>query len=58
MVSLAGVYIKHQIDDFSHHGESYNAFMLIFPHKRRCYYLRSQVEKDKWVTAIQNAVGY
>ena len=32
--------------------------MLIFPNKRRIYYLDSQDEKEKWISAIKKATGY
>ena len=32
--------------------------MLIFPNKRRIYYLSSKAEKDKWMDAIKQAIGY
>lgn len=33
-------------------------FMLIFPNKRRVYYLKSQGEKERWMTAVKKAIGY
>ena len=32
--------------------------MLIFPNKRRIYYLSSRDEKDKWISAIKRSTGY
>ena len=32
--------------------------MLIFPNKRRIYYLNTQEEKDAWISAIKKAIGY
>lgn len=32
--------------------------MLIFPNKRRIYYLQSKAEKDKWMEAIKRSIGY
>lgn len=58
MKSLAGVYLKYELDDVVENGVQYFLFMLIFPNKRRIYYLTSQVEKDKWISAIKKAIGY
>ena len=33
-------------------------FMLIFPNKRRIYYLETKVERDSWVDKIKQAIGY
>lgn len=32
--------------------------MLIFPNKRRIYYLTSKAEKEKWMDAIKKSIGY
>jgi len=32
--------------------------MLIFPNKRRIYYFKDKNQKDKWITAIKQAIGY
>lgn len=32
--------------------------MLIFPNKRRIYYLSSKAEKDKWMEGIKKSIGY
>lgn len=33
-------------------------FMLIFPNKKRIYYLGSKSEKERWMTAIKKSIGY
>jgi serine/threonine protein kinase len=58
MKSLAGVYLKYEIDPVNEMGTLYYPFMLIFPNKRRIYYLLSQENKDKWVAEIKRAIGY
>lgn len=45
------------MDEVVENGVKYYPMMLIFPDKRRIYYFRSVEEKQKWVTAIQNATG-
>jgi len=32
--------------------------MLIFPKKKRIYYLQSKSEKEKWMNAIKRVIGY
>ena len=32
--------------------------MLIFPNKRRIYYLTNKADKEKWMNAIKRAIGY
>lgn len=32
--------------------------MLIFPNKRRIYYLETQEKRDEWVDKIKKAIGY
>jgi len=46
MKSLAGVYLKEELEDFIENGVKLFPFMLIFPNKRRIYYLSSKEEKD------------
>lgn len=58
MKSLAGVYIKYEIDEVIENGVKLFPFMLIFPNKRRIYYFDSQEEKEKWVSSIKKAIGY
>ena len=33
-------------------------FMLIFPNKRRIYYLETKEERDKWVEVIKKSIGF
>ena len=58
MRSLAGVYLKEELEEFTDNGVALYPFMLIFPNKRRIYYLGSQKEKDAWISAIKQATGY
>jgi hypothetical protein len=41
MKSLAGVYLKSDIEESMENGKLMYPFMLIFPDKRRIYYLKS-----------------
>ena len=58
MKSLAGVYLKEELEEDSVDGTTLYPFMLIFPNKRRIYYLTSKEDKDKWVKAIKTTIGY
>ena len=58
MNCLAGVYLKEATENEIINGKTLYSFMLIFPNKRRIYYLTSQAEKDKWVAAIKKCIGY
>jgi hypothetical protein len=49
MLSLSGVFIKNEQEEETENGEVFYPFMLIFPNKRRIYYLRSSDDKDRWV---------
>jgi len=53
MKSLAGVYIKYEIEAVVENDKKLYPFMLIFPNKRRVYYLDSIEEKEKWVSAVK-----
>ncbi len=55
---MAGVYLKEELEEFTDCGVVLYPFMLIFPNKRRIYYLGSQAEKDAWISAIKKATGY
>jgi hypothetical protein len=46
MQSLAGVFIKSQEEEKSEDGTILHPFMLIFPNKRRIYYLETKEERD------------
>ena len=58
MKSLAGVYLKEELEEEQYNGTTLYPFMLIFPNKRRIYYLGSQQDKDKWILAIKKTIGY
>jgi len=58
MKSLSGVFIKDENTTVDESGSPIYAFMLIFPNKRRIYYLKSEEEKQKWVNGIKEAIGY
>ena len=58
MKSLAGVYLKSDIEQSNENGRIMYPFMLIFPDKRRIYYLKSQEDKAVWITAIKQTIGY
>jgi serine/threonine protein kinase len=58
MKSLAGVYLKSDIEESNEGGRTMYSFMLIFPDKRRIYYLKSQEDKNMWIDAIKQTIGY
>ena len=58
MKSSAGVYLKEELEEEQYNGTTLYPFMLIFPNKRRIYYLGSQQDKDKWIHAIKKTIGY
>lgn len=43
MQSLVGVHIKNEVEEVGDDGAVLHPFMLIFPNKRRVYYLKSKV---------------
>ena len=59
MKSLAGVYLKEELsEEVMEDQRILYPFMLIFPNKRRIYYLTSKTDKDKWISAIKKSIGY
>jgi hypothetical protein len=58
MQSLAGVFIENEREENLDDGVVYYPFMLIFPNKRRIYYLETLEEREKWVDKIKKAIGY
>lgn len=58
MKSLSGVYLKEELEEVTDNDVTLYPFMLIFPNKRRIYYLKTQKEKDEWVIQIKKAIGY
>lgn len=58
MKSLAGVYIKELVEEANESGQILYSFMLVFPNKRRIYYFKDKDEKNKWIAAIKQAIGY
>ena len=53
-----GVHIKNESEEIVDSNTTVYPFMLIFPNKRRIYYLQTKQEKEKWVLAIKKAIGY
>lgn len=58
MKSLAGVYLKSDIEESMENGRLMYPFMLIFPDKRRIYYLKSIEDKEMWIDSIKKAIGF
>jgi hypothetical protein len=58
MQSLAGVFIKSELEETFDDGTVFYPFMLIFPNKRRIYYLETREERDQWVSKIKEAIGF
>lgn len=56
MKSLTGVYIKDEGEEKSDsHGQMF-LFTLIYPNKKRVYYIQTAEEKQKWVEAISGVI--
>lgn len=49
MQSLAGVFIKSEMEEMMEDKTVMYPFMLIFPNKRRIYYLETKEQRDQWV---------
>ena len=58
MQSLTGVFIKSQNEEQVSENKFLYPFMLIFPNKKRIYYLQSEEERDEWINKIKDAIGY
>ena len=58
MQSLVGVHLKNEMEELIDATTVLHPFMLIFPDKRRIYYLKSKQEKEKWMDAIKKVIGY
>ena len=58
MQSLAGVFIKSEMEEMMDDQSIMYPFMLIFPNKRRIYYLETKEERDKWVEVIKKSIGF
>lgn len=58
MQSLAGVFIKSELEEEIDEETKLHPFMLIFPNKRRIYYLEKEEDRDMWVEKIKKAIGY
>jgi hypothetical protein len=58
MKSLTGVYLKSDLKEEETNGTMLYPFMLIFPDKKRLYFLKSPEEKAMWVNAIKQAIGH
>jgi len=59
MQSLVGVHIKNEVEEAcGSEGDQLHPFMLIFPNKKRIYYLRTKPDKERWMNAIKKAIGY
>jgi len=53
MQSLAGVFIKSEMEEMLDDSTILYPFMLIFSNKRRIYYLETLQERDQWVDKIK-----
>jgi hypothetical protein len=53
MQSLSGVFIKSEMEETLDENTVLYPFMLIFPNKRRIYYLETREERDQWVEKVK-----
>ncbi len=59
MHSLIGVFLKDEAEEQLDSTTVLYPFKLIFPpNKARSYYLLNKADKDKWMDAIKNVIGY
>lgn len=59
MHNLCGVFIKDDPEEYLDSTTVLYPFTLIFPgNKPRTYYLLKKEDKDKWMNAIKQAIGY
>jgi len=59
MHSLAGIFIKDDIEEFMDSKTVVYPFSLIFPaNKIRTFYLPNKEEKKMWMDVIKKAIGY
>lgn len=54
---LKGVFIRDYAEPKIFEGAPYYCFYLMFPEKRSIFSFTEASEKDRWVSAIKNAVG-
>ncbi len=52
MQSLVGVHIKNEIEEILDQNTVLYPFMLIFPNKRRIYYLQSKVKNSSLAVTL------
>lgn len=59
MHSLVGVFLQDEPEEYLDETTVLYPFKLIFPpNKPRVYYLLSKSDKEKWMQAIKNVIGY
>jgi len=58
MQSLVGVHLKNELEEIVDTNTVLYPFMLIFPDKRRIYYLKNKAEKERWMDAVKKVIGY
>lgn len=59
MHSLVGVFIKDEAEEQLDSTTILYPFKLIFPpNKARSYYFSDRAEKERWMTAIKEVIGY
>ena len=59
MHSLVGVFVKNEMEEQLDSTTVLHPFKIIFPpNKVRTYYLLSQEDKEKWLNAIKQVIGY
>ena len=58
MHSLIGVFIKDEVDEHLDANTVLYPFSLIFPGKKRTFYLVNKDQRNKWCDAIKKAIGY
>ena len=52
------MFIKSEMEEMLDDNTILYPFMLIFPNKRRIYYLETLAERDQWVEKIKQVIGY
>jgi serine/threonine protein kinase len=55
---LVGVYIIAEEQELFQNELKLHPFTLVFPHKTRTFYLIKEEERNRWVKALKECVGY
>jgi len=58
LVNLSGVFVKKEVEEEEINGEILYPFEIIMQSSKKIFYAKTQEDREVWIEALQEAIGY